>query len=676
MHSSLSSLFMRRSRLAVAMALFLVGSVFGCFKDPKLDVAQPRKCQTDKSCLAGQVCGSNGSCCASADGKTCRNPVSTGGAGSRNDGSSGDDAPGRETGTGAGGVTGLSEVGAGGGGDGGMLGAGGVLDGRGAGGAGGGGERDGGSDTPLGGAGGGGGGAGINGSGGVASSGGINGSGGAIVTGGTQASGGGVGSGGVGSGGTTVTCSSSQKPCNGTCISNAECCGGCSGNTPVCSNGTCVGNPNGTSCTAAGAAACASGICADSVCCDLTCTGQCEACNTASAKGTCSPTTTPRTACTTDGTVCGGACDGTPAHRQACNYPTAQCVAGKCESGTQTYPRVCDGAGHCGTPTPPSRSCAPYACGDATSCSTGCPIGQDTCGGSSCVALNTAAHCGTCSNVCTGTSRPVCAGGTTCVQCTGNSNCSGSTPVCNTSTNTCVGCVGNSDCPAAKSVCSGGTCVQCTGDGNCSSPNPRCYNNACVQCTLTSDCTPSFGAGSTCNSSSHACQCRQPSSGNLLTNPGFETSFSGWSPNDFCGTGCPLPLEIWEGGSDSDSCPNSGAVRMSYYGFAFGAIRQCVNTAAGAYRFGYRFKQASLDNGDAVMCTVSAYSGTGCLGDSALDSMNYSSGSASGTWANPSLSTTFVAPSGTGSIAVNCQSSSLNDVWLDQVYLNASGGSY
>jgi hypothetical protein len=360
---------------------------------------------------------------------------------------------------------------------------------------------------------------------------------------------------------------------------------------------------------------------------------------------------------------------------------------------------MCDGAGHCGTPTPASRSCSPYACADGTSCATGCSTGQDTCGGSSCVPLNTDAHCGSCSNNCT-TSSKHCSGDNACVQCTGdshcsgttskcktstnscvqcidNTTCSGSTPVCNTSTNTCVGCLVSGDCPAAKPVCSGSTCVQCVGDGNCSGSNPKCYNSTCVQCTSSGDCTASYGAGSTCNTSSHTCRCRQPSSGNILANPGFETSFSGWSSNDHCGTGCPLPLENWDSANDNDSCPNSGSVRMTYYGFAFGAVAQCVSATSGAYRFGYRFKQASLDSGDAVLCTVSAYSGTGCdTTTDPLTSMDYYSGSASGSWANPSLSTTFVAPAGTGSIWVNCHSSSLNDVWVDQVYLNVSNGTY
>lgn len=90
------------------------------------------------------------------------------------------------------------------------------------------------------------------------------------------------------------------------------------------------------------------------------------------------------------------------------------------------------------------------------------------------------------------------------------------------------------------------------------------------------------------------------------------------------------------------------------------------------HRFGYRFKQASLDKDDAVLCTVYAYAGTSCSGE-ALQNQQYYSGTASAAWASPSLGTLFVAPTNTGRIQVVCQSSSLADVWVDQVYLNASG---
>jgi hypothetical protein len=134
---------------------------------------------------------------------------------------------------------------------------------------------------------------------------------------------------------------------------------------------------------------------------------------------------------------------------------------------------------------------------------------------------------------------------------------------------------------------------------------------------------------------------------------------------------------VWDGTSDADSCPKSGSARLSYYGFAFGQLSQCLNLGAGAYRFGYRFKQQALGYDDGVYCEVDAYSGTGCdTTKSPLSSMMYRSGPASTNWMSPSLSTTFVAPSGTGSLYVLCGLNGLTDSWIDQVYLSTNSGSY
>src|SRR5690606_10265305 len=84
-------------------------------------------------------------------------------------------------------------------------------------------------------------------------------------------------------------------------------------------------------------AECASGYCVDGVCCDGACTGQCEACNVAGSLGTCSPVPAgdaprgARPACTSDGSVCGGSCDGT--NRTACAYPDGNvCRPGTCNA--------------------------------------------------------------------------------------------------------------------------------------------------------------------------------------------------------------------------------------------------------------------------------------------------------------------------------------------------------
>jgi hypothetical protein len=61
-----------RHRLGLALAVLFPILAFGCFTDPKIDPTQTRHCKDDKSCPWGSICGTNGICCESADGKTCK----------------------------------------------------------------------------------------------------------------------------------------------------------------------------------------------------------------------------------------------------------------------------------------------------------------------------------------------------------------------------------------------------------------------------------------------------------------------------------------------------------------------------------------------------------------------------------------------------------------------------
>jgi MYXO-CTERM domain-containing protein len=119
---------------------------------------------------------------------------------------------------------------------------------------------------------------------------------------------------------------------------------------------------------------CSSGHCVDGVCCDTTCTGQCEACDVAGHVGTCSPASGKphgsRKACTAGAAECAGACDGV--NPAACAYPGKEtsCGAPSCAAG-QSIKSSCNGKGDCSADTP--VACSPYQCG-ATSC-------KDTCAG-------------------------------------------------------------------------------------------------------------------------------------------------------------------------------------------------------------------------------------------------------------------------------------------------------
>lgn len=166
-------------------------------------------------------------------------------------------------------------------------------------------------------------------------------------------------------------CGASQ--CVGDCAVDSDCAA-----ASYCAGGVCKPRlADGAPCALD--AQCASGHCADGVCCDTACTGQCEACDLATKVGVCSPAAGApvggRVACASDGSACGGACDG--AERLACSYPAAEtsCRAASCASGVATLPAACDGAGAC--PLPQTVACAPHACSGDACGGGGCAVDSD-----------------------------------------------------------------------------------------------------------------------------------------------------------------------------------------------------------------------------------------------------------------------------------------------------------
>ncbi len=144
---------------------------------------------------------------------------------------------------------------------------------------------------------------------------------------------------------------------------------------------------NGTPC--AQAAECVSDLCVDGVCCNTTCSGQCEACDVTGHVGTCSPANGAphgsRAACIGTSTAC-GFCDGT--NTTACTYPGSTTNCGtSCSGGIETDSN-CNGQGACvGT----AHSCNNLVCtADGTKCKTTCTSDTDclqgfACTGGSCL---------------------------------------------------------------------------------------------------------------------------------------------------------------------------------------------------------------------------------------------------------------------------------------------------
>jgi MYXO-CTERM domain-containing protein len=163
--------------------------------------------------------------------------------------------------------------------------------------------------------------------------------------------------------------------CGGTpssCTSDGDC-----GRDDYCAGGVCSSkNENGVSCNTA--SECRSGICVDGFCCTQACAGQCEACDVPGSEGTCSPVVGgphgSRQACSSDGTICGGSCNGATGDR--CSYAglATPCRPGKCAGGLADLAAFCQGNGSCAPLQ--QQSCDPVGCNGAR-CNGPCLVDDD-----------------------------------------------------------------------------------------------------------------------------------------------------------------------------------------------------------------------------------------------------------------------------------------------------------
>jgi hypothetical protein len=327
----------------------------------------------------------------------------------------------------------------------------------------------------------------------------------------------------------------------GSCVSDGDC-----SHDQYCAGGVCIAkNQAGTSCNTA--AECGSGICVDGYCCTQACTGQCEACNAPGNEGTCMPVTGAprgsRQACASDGTSCGGTCDGVASDR--CTYEGAgtSCRPGRCTADLADLAAFCQGNGSCAPLQ--QQSCDPVGCdAGGTRCAGPCQANADctadqycsaglcvakladggTCGASSqctngncvdglccngactgpCEACDQVGHIGQCTPVAGAprSGRPACIGSGACGGfCDGTAGDRCAVPglditcgiaVCASGSVTeAAACNGNAICvvPAPQGCdpyeCDpdGASCLtSCDVDEDCA-PGLVCQNNACVQPT-------------------------------------------------------------------------------------------------------------------------------------------------------------------------------------------------
>jgi MYXO-CTERM domain-containing protein len=314
-------------------------------------------------------------------------------------------------------------------------------------------------------------------------------------------------------------CSGTQ--CGGDCVVDSNCATG-----SYCFGGICKLKADpGVACSAANQ--CKSGYCVDSVCCNSPCSGQCQACNEPNKLGTCSAVTGApkggRPACATDGTACGGTCNGVLT--ATCAYPSVQCRAPACSNDVATLAASCDGMGAC--PPMQTQACVPFKC-SGTNCGGNCVLDSDCSGGSFCAAgvclgkLPLGFGCGEDSHCLSGYCVDgVCCGGGCVGQCEACDNPGqqgtclpvigaphGARPQCTNDGSVCSGtCNGSltTGCayPGAQSQCRAPACTNnvatiaayCAGNGMCPAMQTQvcapflCEGTQCGgDCTIDSEC--------------------------------------------------------------------------------------------------------------------------------------------------------------------------------------------
>jgi len=306
--------------------------------------------------------------------------------------------------------------------------------------------------------------------------------------------------------GTTTACGgglicASATACMTSCTSNAE----CASVNNTCINpgptGTCTIGALGAPCT--GTSQCASGFCANDVCCNVACTGTCQACTaslTGGMNGTCvsmTPGTPAPAGQCAAAPLCGNT--GNCAAGGACQETAAGTSCASCSNG-MFMASTCNGTGTCASVVP--EACpGGFICASLTACKTACGADSDCASGSdyclnpgaagTCVARGAAgATCTTADDCSTGS----CVDGFCC-----NSACTATCMACSAAltggTNgTCADVTPGSPAPAGQctaascgntgNCAAGGTCQQAANGASCG-PGEACSAGACCSVATT-----------------------------------------------------------------------------------------------------------------------------------------------------------------------------------------------
>lgn len=498
--------------------------------------------------------------------------------------------------------------------------------------------------------------------------------GGAVGTGG--AAGGVAGSAAAtgGAAGSGLTCSSSQHICSGTCVANNSidhCGNSCSpcqapaGATATCSGMACDFTCGGPMKRCSGGTKCipSSGCCTNSDCPAMPSgqTGTCDS-GTAMCNYACPANTQACTSAAT--TTCipvGGCCSNTDCAEtcRVCSSATHTCMpvtsqddpSGRC-AGT------CDAAGACKSKKGQACAATIGGCITGSTCASGFCCNQSCGNDATCAGTCAGRPDGTCQYPTTACGTAICSGPNfvdrgTCAQ----GSCSAPTPrpcaggfVC--SANACkTACTASSDC-AATYYCTGAMC--------------NAKKAAGQVCVVAEECTTASCSGRCCNAGV-PCTCPQPSRGNLVVNPGFDSGLTGWTADP----GVSATISTME---DADGCAFSRAALISNSGpdssFSFW---QCVPVSPGTdYNSGVRV----ASRGAFIHCDLDAFDRAGCVGTrtSVLDGL---------LWVNTAWSSgspfPFQTASSTRSVRIACYSEpteSPASFFMDELYLSSVPGRF
>lgn len=399
--------------------------------------------------------------------------------------------------------------------------------------------------------------------------------------------------------------------------------GGCEGDTPVCDNN--------------------SGRCVACVKDDVTCTESGDL-------ATCTPDGEwEEEPCSVDAPYCVDAkcltCD--PSDPSTCEVDLCEGVV--CAASDECHAvGVCDpGTGMCTNPTATNG----HACDDGDECTQ-----SDTCQAGQCVGANPVVcpasdechNIGVCDSATGACSAPtnasnggMCDDGDGCTEsdscqagaCYGTQIFCNSPPACKLNTTCSAG-----QCSYTESVPDG------TKDTKCAQGTQYCSSGACVQCLSDVHCS---GATPSCNTGTHQCACRMKSSGNILNNPGFDGSTTGWT-NVTTST-------------DADGCAQSNSAYLMGSGDSANTL-VCVTLPGNAstYYFGGKFK----DGGALSEFSLSFWNDSQCSGTK-VGSNTSLKPNATSAWTSASLSLTVPQ----GAVALRIQGVTLN-MYMDQVYFN------